>query len=207
MSEKGLLLVISGPAGSGKGTVVSDLMRTYKGEFALSVSCTTRTPRPGEKEGIHYFFIDREEFERRISQGKFLEYAQYCNGNLYGTPMDYVQNRMDEGISVILEIDVQGGLQVRKNYPDAVLVMVAPPDFQTLEARLRGRNTDSEEDIRNRLLRSKEELAKLSLYDYAVINRDRESLKAAQEIHDIVLAEKRSVKRCPDFAKKFYGEE
>ena len=206
MKEQGLILVISGPAGSGKGTVVEKLMRLHGDEFALSISCTTREPRHTEKDGVHYFFITKNEFEQKIREGAFLEYAEYVNGNFYGTPADYVQKKLDAGVNVILEIDVQGGLQVKRNHPGTVLIMLAPPDCVSLEARLRGRGTNTEEDILGRLQRAREELEALPVYDYLVISYDGRSEEAAEEIYGIMKAEKRAAKRRPGFINEFYGE-
>ena len=201
------MLVISGPAGSGKGTVVSEIMKAHSDEYALSVSCTTREPRRGEIDGVHYFFISREEFKKKIEEDAFLEYAEYVNGNLYGTPTDYVQKQLDKGLNVILEIDVQGGLQIREKFPEVLLIMVAPPDSKSLEARLRGRGTNTEEDILGRLKRAHEELALLPVYDYLVISRDNKSAEAAEEICGIVHAEKNAAKRNTDFINEFYFQE
>ena len=206
MNKKGLLLVISGPAGSGKGTVVSEVMKTHGDEFALSVSCTTREPRKGEIDGVHYFFISKEEFKKKIAEGAFLEYAEYCNGNFYGTPTEYVKKQLDKGLNVILEIDVQGGLQIREKFPDVLLLMVAPPNSKSLEARLRGRGTNTEEDILGRLKRAKEELALLPVYDYLVISYDNRVSDAAEEIYNIVNAEKNAAKRNVRFLEEFYDE-
>ena len=130
--QKGLLLVISGPAGSGKGTVVKEILGRHPEDFCLSVSATTRAPRPGEEHGVHYYFIDKPAFEERIGQGAMLEYAEYC-GNYYGTPADYVQKQLEEGKNVILEIEVQGALKIKERFPDTLMIMITPPNFSTLE--------------------------------------------------------------------------
>ena len=201
--EKGLLLIISGPAGSGKGTIVKELLSAYPEEFCLSVSATTRAPRPGEEHGVHYYFIDKEAFEERIKAGGMLEYASYC-GNYYGTPAEYVNKKLEEGKNVILEIEVQGALQIKEILPETLMIMVTPPDYSTLEARLRGRGTNTEEDILNRLATAKVELAKIERYDYAVINEDGKASLAAQTIRDIVFCEKKRTVRQPDFVKNFF---
>lgn len=204
MINKGLLLVISGPAGSGKGTTVKCLLDAHDG-YAYSVSATTRAPRVGEVDGKSYFFVTRDEFRRRIDEGLMLEYAEYV-GNYYGTPKDAVEEAMAKGTTVILEIDVQGGLQIKKKCPDAVLVMITPPDYDTLERRLRGRGTNTEEDIKRRLEMSRRELSSLGEYDYVVVNEDNKSAEAAEKIHRIVESEKRRVSRDPDFAQRFFAD-
>ncbi|MBQ8215073.1 MAG: guanylate kinase [Clostridia bacterium] len=201
--EKGLLIVLSGPAGSGKGTVVKEILDRYPADFCLSVSATTRAPRPGEEHGVHYYFIDKPAFEERIGQGAMLEYAEYC-GNYYGTPADYVQKQLEEGKNVILEIEVQGALKIKERFPDTLLVMVTPPSFSILEARLRGRGTNTEEDIKNRLAHSRWELSNLERYDYAVINEDGRAGDAADEIAAIVASEKKRTCRNKDFARIFF---
>ncbi len=201
--EKGLLIVLSGPAGSGKGTVVKEILDRYPADFCLSVSATTRAPRPGEEHGVHYYFIDKPAFEERIGQGAMLEYAEYC-GNYYGTPADYVQKQLEEGKNVILEIEVQGALKIKERFPDTLLVMVTPPCFSILEARLRGRGTNTEEDIKNRLAHSRWELSNLERYDYAVINEDGRAGDAADEIAAIVASEKKRTCRNKDFARIFF---
>lgn len=203
--SKGLLLVISGPSGSGKGTVINRLME-LDGSFTYSVSATTRQPREGEVDGVNYYFLDREEFERRIGSDMMLEWAEYC-GNYYGTPGREVSENLDAGRNVILEIEVAGAMQIKKKCPGALLIMIAPPDFATLEARLRGRGDDvSEEVIVNRLATARKELAKLSEYDYIVVNGTDAVDKAAQDIIGIVSAEQHRVERSPDFAEKFFAE-
>lgn len=205
--EKGVLLVVSGPAGSGKGTVVAELARAYPEEFALSVSCTTRSPRGTEQNGKEYFFVSFEDFEKMASTGQLLEYARYCNGNYYGTPREYVEKWLDQGVNVILEIDVQGGTKVKTSYPDVVLIMLTPPDYKTLEKRLIGRNTDEKADIEKRLATCRKELEYLHDYDYVVVNEDYKSREAAEELYRIVRAEKRRTARNPDYMKHFYEEE
>jgi guanylate kinase len=201
--EKGLLLIISGPAGSGKGTIVRELLEAYPEEFCLSVSATTRAPRPGEEHGVHYYFIDKAAFEERIASGGMLEWASYC-GNYYGTPGEYVEKKLCEGKNVILEIEVQGALKVKELLPETLMIMVTPPDFSTLEARLRGRGTNTEEDIKNRLAHSRWELSNLERYDYAVINENGRADDAADEIAAIVASEKKRTCRNKDFAKIFF---
>ena len=154
--NKGLLIVVSGPAGSGKGTVNAHLLNS--GEFVYSVSATTRAPRPGEIDGINYHFITKDEFKSRIERGDMLEYTEYC-GNFYGTPKKEAEDVLASGKNLILEIEVEGAQNIKKKYPDAVLVLLLPPSYSVQEARLRGRGTETEEKIRLRLERAKEEIA------------------------------------------------
>lgn len=202
--KKGQILVISGPAGSGKGTTVNEILRLFPDEFTLSVSCTTRKPRKGEIDGVHYRFITEEEFDRRIENDEFLEYARYCNDNNYGTPRDFVEAERLKGRNVILEIDVKGGMQVKAREPDTILIMVAPPDVATLEKRLRGRGTEPEEEILKRLERGRQELEQIPLYDYIVVLPEGDPSAAARQICEIVRAEGNSVKKNGDFIDRFY---
>ena len=198
---KGLLLIISGPAGSGKGTVNSLLLA--REDFVYSVSATTRSPRPGELNGVNYHFISREEFLDSISSGDMLEYTEYC-GNFYGTPKHYALDILESGKNVILEIEVDGARQVKEKFPDAVLIMLLPPSFSVQEARLRGRATETEEKIKARLARTKEELTDIDLYDYIVYNMDGKVKDAAEDILSIVRAEKLAKSRNPDAAEKYF---
>ncbi len=177
------LFVISGCSGVGKGTVINEFMKRNCEDFVLSVSCTTRNPRPGEVDGVNYFFISKEEFEQNIKDEKFLEYANFA-GNYYGTKKKYVQQKMEEGFNVLLEIDTQGALQVKSKMPESVLIFIAPPSIEELEHRLRGRHTEDEETIQKRLAQVKTELERSGQYDYTVINDSVE--RAVQEIEKIV---------------------
>ena len=185
---EGMLLIISGPAGSGKGTVVSELMKLDDG-YTYSVSATTRSPRLGEKNGVNYFFVTREQFEEKIANGGMLEYAEYV-GNYYGTPREFVKQRLAEGKNVILEIETCGAMQVKRLMPEAVMIFICPPDAATLEARLRGRGTEDEETILRRLDKAKREIALASDYDYLVINRDGKAAEAAGTVQSVVAAER-----------------
>ena len=169
MAERGLLIVFSGPSGVGKVTVSQEIFSTPDHQFEYSVSMTTRPKRPGEVDGVDYFFRTREEFKELIKKGQMLEYAEYV-GNYYGTPLTYVNETLDKGIDVFLEIEVQGALQVKKKVPDGVFIFLTPPDLDELKDRLVGRGTDSEEVIRQRIERAKEEIALMREYDYAVVN-------------------------------------
>lgn len=193
--KNGLFVVVSGPAGSGKGTVNAKLLET--GNYVFSVSATTRAPRPGERDGVNYHFITREEFEKRIAAGEMLEYNEYC-GNYYGTPLKEALEVTASGKNLLLEIDVNGALNVKKRYPDAVLIMLLPPSFAVQEARLRGRATETEEKILARLEQTKAELPMLPRYDYVVYNQDGGIDECAAEIDGIVHAEQCAVKRHPD---------
>lgn len=156
--RRGLLIVVSGPAGSGKGTVNSQLVAT--GDFVFSVSATTRAPRPGEVNGINYHFIDREEFQRRIDENGFLEYTTYCD-NFYGTPLKEAMAVLESGKNLILEIECDGAKNVKRIFPDAVLIMLIPPTYAIQEERLRGRGTETEEVIRKRLEKAKREIEQI----------------------------------------------
>ncbi|MCI8551150.1 MAG: guanylate kinase [Lachnospiraceae bacterium] len=185
MNKKGLVLVISGFSGVGKGTVVRRLMEKYK-NYALSVSVTTRAPREGEVHGREYFFISEEEFSAMETEGRLMEWAGYV-GHHYGTPRDYVVGRLEEGKDMILEIEVQGALQIKKKYPDAVLVFMAPPSIEALQERLKGRGTEDEKEVEKRLRRAVEEAEDMESYDYLLINEDLET--CVEELHQIVRCE------------------
>lgn len=199
---KGLILVISGPAGSGKGTVNAYLKKLD--DYVFSVSRTTREPRPGEIDGRDYHFVTHAEFDKFLQMGDFLEYAEYC-GNKYGTPAEYADIVTESGKNIILEIDVEGALQVKEKRPEAILIMLLPPSFNVQEARLRGRGTEKEDIILKRLEKARIELSKIGNYDYIVFNSDNNSQAAADDIISIVRAEKCSRKRNPDIAKKYFS--
>ena len=192
--KKGLLVVVSGPAGSGKGTVNAHLLK--RDDFAYSVSATTRAPRPGEIDGVNYHFITREDFISRIERGEMIEHTEYC-GNFYGTPKKEAEEVLAQGKNLILEIEVEGAYNVKKKYPEAVLIMLLPPNYSIQEKRLRGRGTETEEKICQRLARAREEVLCTPDYDYIVYNRDGEDAKAAEEILAIVMAEKAAMRRNP----------
>ena len=185
MNKKGRLVLFSGPSGVGKDTLL-DILLKKKPEIRHSVSITTRKKRENEVDGVDYFFRSREEFEDLIRQGQMLEYAEYV-GNYYGTPLTYVNETLDKGIDVFLEIEVQGALQVKKKVPDGVFIFLTLPDLEELQDRLIGRGTDSEEVIRQRIERAKEEIALMREYDYAVVND--EVPMAAERVKRIIEAE------------------
>ncbi|MBR2381550.1 MAG: guanylate kinase [Clostridia bacterium] len=199
--KRGLLIVVSGPAGSGKGTVNSQLIAT--GDFVFSVSATTRAPRPGEVNGVNYHFIDKEEFQRRIDDNGFLEYTTYCD-NFYGTPLKEALAVLDSGKNLILEIECDGAKNVKRIFPEAVLIMLIPPTFAIQEERLRGRGTETEEVILKRLEKAKREIEQIDAYDYIVYNYNGGSAVAADDIKAIVRAEKLAQHRQPDAAKKYF---
>lgn len=185
--KKGTLFVFSGPSGVGKGTLNAKLFAEFGEQMAFSVSATTRAPREGEIDGTHYFFIDKQEFENRIANNDFLEYAQFA-GNFYGTPRSYVMSLLEAGKNVLLEIEVQGAMQVMERMPDCVSIFVLPPSFEELERRLRGRGTETEDKIVKRLQTAKGELAYADKYRYQVVNGgDLE--QAYQELRSIYLKE------------------
>ncbi len=190
--KKGLLIVISGPSGSGKGTVNAKLLKAE--DYVLSVSMTTRSPRDEEIPGVSYHYISTEEFESHIKNGEMLEYATYCE-HYYGTPLKAAMEVLESGKNLILEIEVEGALKVKKAYPEAVLIMLLPPSFAAQEARLRGRGTEDEEKIQKRLARTREELKNLSEYDYIVYNRDGGVDDCVEDIRAIVSAEQCSDRR------------
>jgi guanylate kinase len=186
MKEKGLLIVLSGPSGVGKGTVRKEIFSHEDTQFEYSISMTTRSPRAGEVDGVDYFFKSREEFEDLISRGKLLEYAEYV-GNYYGTPVDYVRQTLDEGKDVFLEIEVQGAKQVREKFPDGLFIFLAPPSLSELQTRIVTRGTETDELILNRMIEARREIELMELYDYVVENDKVE--KACERIKAIVQAE------------------
>ncbi len=184
MKHKGILIVVSGFSGAGKGTLMKQLVHTYD-NYALSVSMTTRSPRPGEEEGKEYFFVSKEAFEEKIDQEGLIEYASYCD-NYYGTPRDYVEKQLEKGKDVILEIEIQGALKVKKKFPTALLMFVMPPGAAELKKRLEGRGTESLEVIRKRLRRATEEAEGIEQYDFIVINDKLE--ECVEEMHSLIQA-------------------
>jgi len=201
--SKGFLLVISGPSGSGKGTVSQALLERNK-DIVFSISATTRKPRPGEKDGVNYFFLEEEEFMKRAERGEFLEYA-FVHNNYYGTPKDFVLKEIEKGEIVLLEIDVQGALQIKKNYKNVVFVFLLPPTMDELKNRIIKRGTETEEDIELRLKNAFEELDFVGEYDYFVVNDKVED--AVKDIEHIIKAEKLRVKRHSDIKKKVMKKE
>lgn len=185
--NKGILIVISGPSGAGKGTVCS-LVRNQLPDLKVSVSETTRQPRDGEIDGVNYTFVTKELFEERIQSGHYLEYAQVYE-NYYGTPKENVEKILNQGYDVILEIDIQGAMNVKKNMEDAVFIFIAPPSLEELKKRLMGRGTESEEQLQIRLKSAAEEIRQIPNYDYVVINEDNEEKKAAHQIEMIIASE------------------
>ena len=186
MTKRGLLIVLSGPSGVGKGTVRAAIFSKGEQKFVYSISATTRLPRTGETDGIDYFFKTREEFERMIQNKQLLEYAEYV-GNYYGTPLEYVENTLASGKDVFLEIDVQGAIQVRELMPDGVFIFLTPPDLNELESRIVNRGTDSDEVIAKRMKTAREELELMKYYDYSVINDTVDN--AVQKIEAIIQTE------------------
>ena len=186
LNQNGLLIVLSGPSGVGKGTVRKALFESEGHNFTYSISMTTRQPRNGEIDGEDYYFVTREEFEKRIKEGKFLEYAEFV-GNYYGTPIDKVEQNIAEGKEVVLEIEVEGARQVKEKMPDAVFIFIAPPSFNALYERLKRRGTERQEVITERLAKARRELRLMNDYDYIVINDDVEN--AADRIKAIIRAE------------------
>lgn len=185
--KKGILMIVSGPAGVGKGTVVAEAVNQSQGGIYLSVSATTRLPRSIDKEGETYFFKTKDEFEKMIENNELLEYACYVD-NYYGTPKKPVMEALKEGKDVILEIEVQGAFKVKENFPEAVLTFIVPPSIEILEERLRGRNTETEEQIQKRLNTAKGELAKIEKYDYVVENDTVE--QSVEDLFSILKSEK-----------------
>ena len=202
MEKKGILIVISGFSGAGKGTLVRELLRRYD-EYALSVSMTTREPRPGEQEGVDYFFTDRAHFEETIARDGLVEYAQYC-GNYYGTPRAYVEEQLSAGRNVILEIEMQGALKIKEKYPESLLLFVTPPSVTELERRLTGRGTEKPEVIARRLARAAEESEGVEAYDYIVVNDRLE--ECAEEIHMLVDAARRAPVRRKELIREIRDE-
>ena len=182
MKKQGTLVVVSGFAGTGKGTVMKELLDRYD-SYALSISATTRNPRPGEVDGREYFFKTKEEFEEMIERNEFVEHACYV-GNYYGTPKKYVQEQLAAGKDVILEIEIQGALNIKSQFPDALLLFIAPPSADVLKARLVGRGTETEEVIEQRLARAVEESKGIENYDYLVVNDDLD--ECVENVHQMI---------------------
>lgn len=186
MGQKGILVVITGPSAVGKSAIVGELVRR-RPDIRYSVSCTTRSPRPGETDGVEYFFVTREEFERKVQSGQLLEWAEVY-GNYYGTPRDYVEVTLAGGQNVILDIDINGAIQVREKYPDAVSVFVVPPSVAELRARIMKRAADSSESVERRLAQVPKWLEHGLTYDYVLVNDDM--ARAVEQLEAIVIAER-----------------
>ena len=196
MEKQGILIVVSGFSGAGKGTIMKELLKRYPDQYALSVSATTRGPRPGEVDGTDYFFRTREQFEEMIAQDELIEYAQYVN-NYYGTPKSYVQEQLSKGKDVILEIEIQGALKVKEKFPDTMLLFVSTPSAQILKERLVGRGTEDEATIHARLARAVQESEGIENYDYFVIND--ELSECVENVHALICCEHNRVSRNINF--------
>lgn len=202
-TNRGILLVLSGFSGSGKGTVVKEVMKKYSDKYALSISATSRQPRPGETNGIEYFFKTREEFEEMIANDELVEYAQYVE-NYYGTPKAYVEEQLAAGKDVILEIEIQGALKIKKKFPDTLLLFMTPPSAEVLKNRLVGRGTESMDVIESRLARAVEEAQGIEEYDYLIVNDDLE--ECVEHFHSIVSNEHYRVSRKQGFVEDMRGQ-
>lgn len=202
MKRKGILIVVSGFSGAGKGTLVKELIRCYD-NYALSVSMTTRAPRPGETEGKEYFFVSKEVFEEAIEKDGLVEYAYYC-GNYYGTPKEYVEKQLDMGRDVILEIEIQGALKVKEQFPTALLLFVMPPSAKELKKRLDGRGTESADVIHQRMRRAAEEAEGIGSYEYIIINDHLEA--CVKEMHSLIQAAHETPVRNEGFIEKIRKE-
>jgi len=182
--EKGILVVVSGFSGAGKGTIMKNLTQKYD-NYALSISATTRAPRPGEEEGKSYFFVSKDRFEEMIDRDELVEYAKYVD-NYYGTPRKFVEDCLAEGKDVILEIEIQGALKIKKKFPDSLLIFMAPPSAEELRARLIGRNTEDEETVNKRLSRAIVEAEGVEAYDYILVNADIDT--CTEKLHNLIRA-------------------
>lgn len=200
--KRGILIVVSGFSGAGKGTLMKRLLESYD-NYALSVSATTRSPRPGEIDGREYFFKSVDEFEKMIAQDELIEYAKYVN-NYYGTPKDYVMSQLDAGKDVILEIEIQGALKVKEKYPDTLLLFVTPPSARELKARLVGRGTETMDVIESRMKRAVEESEGVEAYDYLIVNDDLET--CVKEMHHVIQAEHSKVNRTQSMIEQIRKE-
>ena len=198
MNHQGILVVVSGFSGAGKGTLMKELLKRYD-NYALSISATTRAPREGETDGKEYFFVTKEQFEKMRDERKLIEYAQYVN-NYYGTPKEYVEQKMAEGKDVILEIEIQGALKVKKRFPDALLLFVTHPSAEELRRRLVGRGTETLEVINARLARAAEEASGMEAYDYLLINDDLD--RCVEEMHQLIQLQHRKTSYHLDFLSK-----
>lgn len=204
MAKRGMLIVLSGPSGVGKGTVRKALFEDQTVDFNYSISMTTRSPREGEKNGVDYYFVSKEQFEENIKNGEMLEYAKYVD-NYYGTPLKYVNDQLDSGHDVFLEIEVNGALQVRANCPDGVFIFLTPPDIKELRSRLVGRGTDDLEVINKRIQKASKEIRMMQNYDYAIVNDKIDN--AVNQIKDVVKSERLKVNRVmPDYLSSLGDE-
>lgn len=201
-NKKGILVVVSGFSGAGKGTVMKELLKRYE-NYALSVSVTTRNPRPGEEDGREYFFRTKEEFKRLIGEDALIEYARYVD-NYYGTPRSYVEQQLSMGKDVILEIEIQGAMKIKEKIPEALLVFVTPPNVEELRNRLVGRGTETAEVIESRMSRAAEEAEGMEAYDYILVNDDLE--ECVERMHQIILSEHFRMDRNAAFVQKIKEE-
>ena len=195
--------MVSGFSGSGKGTIMKELMKKYADSYALSISATTRNPRPGETDGVEYFFRTKEQFEQMIKDDALIEYAQFV-GNYYGTPKAYVEEQLEAGKDVILEIEIQGALKVKKRFPDALLLFVTPPSAEELRKRLVGRGTETLEVINARLARAAEEASGMEAYDYLLVNDDLD--RCVEEMHNLIQLQHRKTCYHLDFLSRMREE-
>lgn len=203
MNKEGILIVLSGFSGTGKGTVMQRLLEKYPEEYALSISATTRKPREGETDGVSYFFHSREEFEEMIAKGELLEYAQYV-GNYYGTPRNYVEEQLRQGKNVFLEIEMLGALKIKEKFLDTLLLFLVPPSIEILYDRLAGRGTESEEVIKDRIARAKEECKVIPEYDYLIVNDELET--CVEQVHNTVRTLRSQTERNQNFIKELQTE-